>query len=52
LVVPLCITKNVTVRGAGRATTVIDGDHAHRVLVVSADATVELSGVTITHATT
>jgi hypothetical protein len=47
--VPLCVTRNVTVQGAGAGTTVIDGNRAHRVLTVSADATVELRGVTITH---
>ncbi|MBI3247648.1 MAG: hypothetical protein HYZ50_14180 [Deltaproteobacteria bacterium] len=48
--VPLCIAKNnVTIQGASAATTIIDGNQAHRVLFVSADATVHLSSITIAH---
>ena len=47
--VPLCVAKNVTLQGAGAATTIIDGNQAHRVFFISADATVQLSGVTIAH---
>lgn len=46
--VPLCVAKNkVTIQGDGAATTVIEGSGVDRVLFVSADATVSISGVTI-----
>lgn len=47
--VPLCVAKNVTLQGAGAATTIIDGNQAHRVFFISADATVQLGSVTIAH---
>lgn len=46
----LCVGKNnVTIQGAGAATTVIDGDQRGRVLFVGASAVVEIRGVTITN---
>lgn len=48
--VPLCVAKNnVTIQGASAATTIIDGNQAHRVFFISADATLQLSSVTIAH---
>jgi hypothetical protein len=45
--VPLCITRSVTIHGAGADTTLIEGDQLSRVLFVSPDGIVELDGVTI-----
>src|SRR5262249_57237109 len=47
--VPLCLTGQVTVQGAGAATTIIDGKGAHRDLFVSFGADAELRGVTLTN---
>jgi hypothetical protein len=45
--VPLCVSKQVTIQGAGADTTIIDGEGRGRVLFVSASAVAELRGVTI-----
>ncbi len=45
--VPLCLSKQVIIQGAGAATTIIDGDRRVRALFVSASAVAELRGVTI-----
>src|SRR5262249_12673103 len=46
--VALCLTGQVTIRGAGAATTIIDGKGSHRVLFVSFAAVAEMRGVTLT----
>lgn len=45
--IPLCLSKQVTIRGAGAASTLIDGDQRGRVLFVSANEVAEIRGVTI-----
>lgn len=45
----LDITSNLTINGAGAATTIIDGNRADRVLHVTGAFTANISGVTITH---
>jgi len=52
----LCIRGNVTITGAGAGSTIIDagggaatGSVSFRAMVISADATLSLSGVTIQH---
>src|SRR5262249_53716230 len=47
--VALCLTDEVTIDGAGAATTVLDGKGQHRVLFVSYGATAELRDVTLTN---
>lgn len=43
----LCITAPMTITGAGAATTIVDVEQRSRVLVVSADGDLELTGVTV-----
>lgn len=45
--IPLCLSKQITIQGAGAASTIIDGDRRGRVLFVSADAVAEVRGVTL-----
>ncbi|MFH0725325.1 MAG: choice-of-anchor Q domain-containing protein [Pseudomonadota bacterium] len=45
--IPLCLSKQVTILGAGATSTIIDGNQRGRVLFVSADAVAEIRGVTI-----
>lgn len=49
--IPLCLSKQITIQGAGAASTIIDGDQRGRVLFVSADAVAEVRGVTIKNGT-
>jgi hypothetical protein len=42
--IPLCLSKNITIQGAGATATIIDGDRRGRVLFVSADAVAEVRG--------
>jgi CSLREA domain-containing protein/uncharacterized repeat protein (TIGR01451 family) len=51
-IVALCITGNVTILGAGAGSTVIDAQQQDRVMVVSADATAQISGVTLQNGST
>ncbi len=41
------ITKAVTINGSGPDVTLLDGDHEHRVFLISGSFTVNISGVTI-----
>ena len=45
--VPLCLSAQTTIRGAGAAATVIDGNQQTRVLFISATAIASIRGVTI-----
>lgn len=47
--IPLCLNKQITIQGAGAASTIIDGDQRGRVLFVSADAVAEVREVTLTN---
>ncbi len=47
--VALCLTDEITIDGAGAATTILDGKGQHRVLFVSYGATAELRDVTLTN---
>jgi hypothetical protein len=47
--VPLCLTGTLTIRGAGAATTIIDGKGSHRDLFVSFGAVAELRDITLTN---
>jgi hypothetical protein len=49
--IPLCLSNDITIQGAGAAATVIDGDRRGRVLFVSADAVAEVRGVTLKNGT-
>jgi CSLREA domain-containing protein len=46
-IVALCITGNVTVQGSGAGSTIIDAQQLDRVLVVTADGTAWINGVTL-----
>ncbi len=46
----LCVSGDVTIAGAGAASTIIDGNGQHRVLLVGWHATADVSGVTLTNA--
>jgi len=41
------ITKSVTINGGGAADTILDGNHAHRVLNISGAITVNINGLTL-----
>ena len=45
----LCILRDVSIKGAGAGTTTIDGNASDRAISISANATVTLSGLTITN---
>jgi len=45
--VSLCFAGNITLVGTGAGTTIIDGNHAHRVAYVSDGFTVEIRSVTL-----
>jgi hypothetical protein len=45
--IALCLSKQITIDGAGAAITVIDANQTGRALFVSADAVAELRGVTL-----
>ncbi len=47
--IPLCLSKQITIQGAGAASTIIDGDQRGHVLFVSADTVAEVRGVTLTN---
>ncbi|MCX6024408.1 MAG: hypothetical protein NTZ05_22300, partial [Chloroflexi bacterium] len=47
----ITINKNLTVNGAGAATTIIDGGHAGSVVTVSSGSASSISGVTIRNGT-
>jgi len=47
--VPLCVAKNVALQGVAAAATIIDGNRAQRVFFISANATAQLSNITIAH---
>ena len=49
--IPLCLSADITIQGAGAAATIIDGDRRGRVLFVSADAVAEVRGVTLRNGT-
>jgi hypothetical protein len=46
--IPLCITGELTLAGAGAGTTTIDGGALDRVVFVGADADAQIRGVTVT----
>src|SRR5215510_1035357 len=45
--VSLCLSKQITIQGAGAAATVIDGNQRGYVVFVSADAVADVRGVTL-----
>ena len=45
--VPLCITRQVTIQGAGADVTFIDGNQEGRVVFISAEAIVQINAVSI-----
>jgi hypothetical protein len=47
--IPLCLSKQIAIQGAGAASTIIDGNQQGHVLFVSADAVAEVRGLTLTN---